>query len=53
MKKVKKIMALMLAMIMVMGTLSIATFAAEGAPTDKSIKVTGLETGDKVNFYQV
>ena len=28
-------------------------FAAEGAPADTSISVSGLETGDTVNFYQV
>ena len=53
MKNLKKIIALMLAMVMVIGTMSIASFAAEGAPADTSIKVTGLETGDTVNFYQV
>jgi len=30
-----------------------SAFAAEGAPTDTSISVSGLEAGDTVNFYQV
>jgi len=37
---------------MLVGMMSVA-FAAEGAPTDTSISVTGLEVGDTVNFYQV
>jgi len=36
----------------VLTSLSVA-FAAEGAPADTSISVSGLETGDTVNFYQV
>jgi len=36
----------------VLTSLSVA-FAAEGVPADTSISVTGLETGDAVNFYQV
>ncbi len=46
-------MALALAMVMVLSMSSIVAFAAEGAPADASISVSGLETGDKVNFYQV
>ena len=36
---------------MIMGTMSFAAFAAD--PVDRKIAVTGLETGDKVNFYKV
>jgi len=48
----KKILALALAALMLIGMMSVA-FAAEGAPSDTSISVSGLETGDTVNFYQV
>ena len=53
MKNMKKLIALLLAMVMVIGTMSMTAFAAEGKPTDTSISVTGLEDGDTVNFYQV
>ena len=53
MKKLKKMMALVIAMMMVM-TMSIGAFAAQGEVVkDTSISVSGLETGDKVNFIQV
>lgn len=52
-KALRKMMALALAMVMVLSMSSIVAFAAEGAPADASISVSGLETGDKVNFYQV
>lgn len=52
MKNLKKIMALVLVgvMIMLMGTVA---WAAEGAPADTSISVSGLDADDTVNFYQV
>ena len=33
--------------------MALPAMAAEGAPADTSISVTGLEKGDTVNFYQV
>lgn len=52
MKNTKKLIALLLAFTMVL-SMGMSAFAAEGAPADKSISVTGLEDGDVVNFYQV
>ena len=51
MKRIKKVMALVIAAAMVMGMMSMTAFAAD--PVDRKIAVTGLETGDKVNFYKV
>ena len=45
-------MALLLSLIMVFSVVGTA-LAAEGAPADTSISVSGLENGDTVNFYQV
>lgn len=54
MKNLKKIMALMLAMVMVMGTMSMTAFAAPGDRTsDTEISVTDLTVGDVVTPYQV
>ena len=53
MKKMKKIIALLLAftMVMAMGT---TAFAAPGdATSDATIKVTGLTAGDTVKYYKV
>lgn len=52
MKKMRNIFAMLVAMVMVFAMGAVA-FAAEGAPTDTSISVTGLEAGDTVNFYKV
>lgn len=52
MKHIKKVFSLLLAFAMTMG-MATTVFAAEGKPVDESISVSGLETGDKVNFYQV
>ena len=53
MKHVKRMMALMLAFVLCLSMSGMAAFAAEGKPADTSISVTGLEKGDKVNFYKV
>lgn len=53
MKSIRKMIALVIAMVMVLSMTSIVAFAAEGAPADTSISVSGLETGDTVNFYKV
>ena len=50
MKHMKKILALVIAMVMVLGMMSLTAFAAEG---DRTISITGLDTGDKVSFYQI
>ena len=51
MKKMRKMIAVVLAVTVAL-TMGIAStsmvFAAEGAPADTSISVTGLENGDKV-----
>ena len=53
MKNVKKIMALMLAMVMVIGTMGLTAFAAPGDLTvDAEVTVTGFEEGDTVTAYQ-
>ena len=52
MKKLKKVLVLMIAAVMVLA-MAVPAMAAEGAPADTSISVSGLETGDTVNFYQV
>jgi len=53
MKNIKKILALVIAMAMIVGTMS-TVFAAQGEVVkDTSISVSGLESGDKVNFIQV
>ena len=52
MKKFKKMMALVIAMVMVVA-MGAVVFAAEGKPTDTSISVSGLEDDDTVNFYKV
>ena len=53
MKNVKKIMVLMLAMVMVIGTMSMTAFAAPGDLTvDPKVTVTGFEEGDTVTAYQ-
>jgi fimbrial isopeptide formation D2 family protein/LPXTG-motif cell wall-anchored protein len=52
MKHIKKVFSLLLAFAMTMG-MATTVFAAEGKPVDESISVSGLETGDTVNFYQV
>jgi len=56
MKRLKKILALALAMAMVLGMTSIAAFAA--SPTnnltvDSGISVTNLEEGDVVKYYKI
>jgi fimbrial isopeptide formation D2 family protein/LPXTG-motif cell wall-anchored protein len=54
MERLKRVMAFIISMVMMVSTMGTTTaFAAEGAPTDTSISVTGLDSGDKVNFYQV
>ena len=54
MKKMKKMIALMIAMVMVIGTMSMTAFAAPGDLTsDDVIKVTDLTNGDEVTYYQI
>ena len=54
MKRIKKIMALVIAMAMVLTMMSVAAFADdEGLTTDATISITGLEEGDTVNLYKV
>ena len=53
MKNMKKLIALLLAMTMVL-SMGISAMAAQGEQTlDTSISVSGLEEGDTVEFYQV
>ena len=56
MKNLKKIMALIVAMVMIVGTMSSMTVFAsqQGAVTeDGKVIITGLDKGDKVALYQV
>lgn len=50
MKHLKKVLALVLVGVMMMGMMSVTAFAAG---TNRTISVAGLDTGDKVNFYKV
>lgn len=52
MKHLKKVIALVLTLVTAIA-MATPAFAAEGKPADTSISVSGLEAGDKVNFYQV
>ena len=52
MKHLKKVIALVLTLVTALA-MATPAFAAEGKPADASISVSGLEAGDKVNFYQV
>ena len=55
MKNFKKMMALIIAAVMVIGTMGTMTaFADPDAPAyDQSITIDGLDEGDEVNFYQI
>ena len=56
MKRLKRIMALVIAMAMVLGMTSMAAFAAgetNNRTLDGTISVSGLEEGDTVEFYRV
>ena len=54
MKNMKKIFALIVAMVMVIATMNFGTFAAVNDTTpDTTLKITGLDEGDTVNIYQV
>lgn len=50
MKKIKKVMALVIAMAMMLSMMSISAFAD---PAEKTITVNGLEAGDNVKYYKV
>ena len=55
MKRIKKIMALVIAMAMVLTMMSMAAFAEDGdsnLPVDEKVTVTGFEEGDTVTAYQ-
>lgn len=52
MKHLKKVITLVLTLVTALA-MATPAFAAEGKPADTSISVSGLENGDKVNFYQV
>ena len=50
----KKIFALIVAMVMIIATMNFGTFAAVNDTTpDTTLKITGLDEGDTVNIYQV
>lgn len=50
MKNFKKIMALIIAAVMIVSTMSVTAFAAT---VDRTISVSNLEKGDKVTFYKI
>ena len=51
MKNFKKIMALIIAAVMIVSTMSVTAFAAD--TVDRKISVSNLEKDDKVTFYKV
>ena len=62
MKRFKKLLAFVISCTMILGTMSMMSFADPAVPSDNmndpvsfdaSIEITGLEAGDKVNFYKV
>ena len=53
MKNLKKVMALILACAMILGTMSMSVFAQSAFVYDEQISVEGLQEGDSVSFYQV
>ena len=54
MKKMKRLLALVIAMAMIISAMSMTAFAADGdAASDATIKVTGLTAGDTVKYYKV
>lgn len=54
MKKFKKILALVVAMVMIIATMNIAAFAAAGDLTvNGNLEVSGLDAGDTVTYYQI
>ena len=54
MKKFKKMMALVIAMVMIVSTMSMAPFAATGdLAYDENVTITNLEAGDTVNLYKI
>lgn len=52
MKHVKKMLALVLAAVMVLGTMGTAAFAAGAETVDDKVTVSGFEKGDTVKAYQ-
>ena len=60
MKNFKKMMAMIIAAVMVIGTMGTMTAFAEGevpassaATFDQTITIDGLDEGDDVDFYQI
>ena len=53
MKNFKKILALVVAMVMIIGTMSFAGADTNDLAQDTTIKITSLEKDDTVNLYQV
>ena len=54
MKKFKRMLALVIAVVMIVGTMSMAAFAATGdLSVNGNLKIGGLDAGDKVTYYQI
>ena len=57
MKKFKRIMALVIALAMVLGLMSMTAWAdpstTNNATPDKKVTISGLEAGDTVKYYKV
>jgi len=59
MKQVKKLFAIVIAMVMVVATMSITAFAddpiitPDGVEADTTITITGLDENDQVNLYKI
>ena len=55
MKRIKKMMALVIAMVMIIGTMNLAAFAEtpQGLTADSTVTISGLDANDTVNLYKV
>ena len=55
MKKFKKMLALVIAAVMIVGTMSMGAFAATESDltADTAVTITNLDAGDTVNLYRV
>ena len=55
MKRIKKMMAFVIAMVMIIGTMNLAAFAEtpQGLTADSTVTISGLDANDTVNLYKV
>jgi LPXTG-motif cell wall-anchored protein len=53
MKNFKKVMALLMASLMLISALSLSTFASSAPTYEETLEVSGFVDGDSVNFYKI